>query len=148
MKIIVDADACPVKREIVKMAKRTGVEVVLVCDTSHILDDSYASVVVVDKGNDSADFAIVNMAEEGDIVVTQDYGVAAMALSRGARAIGSRGTVYTHGNIDTFLAKRHLAMENRRKHGRYIKNSLNTENRGESFTHSLKRLIDGTPKEK
>ncbi len=137
MKIIVDADACPVKKEIVRTAKKRGIEVVLV-----VLNDAYARVITVDKGNDSADFAIVNLALADDIVVTQDYGVAAMALSKGARAIGQSGVVYTPENIDIFLAQRHLARENRRKRGKHIKNSLNNENREEGFVQSLKKLID------
>jgi len=80
MKILVDADACPVRDEVVRLARPLGMEVVLVADTSHLLADGYSTVVTVDKGRDTADVALANMAGRGDIVVTQDYGVAAMAL--------------------------------------------------------------------
>jgi uncharacterized protein len=85
LKILVDADACPVKKLIVEAAKRHGIPVTMLIDTSHVLDDGYSKVITVDKGRDSADIRLVNLIEPGDLVVTQDFGVAAMSLSRGAK---------------------------------------------------------------
>ena len=141
MKIIVDADACPVKNEIIKTAKHYRLDVVMVCDTSHVLSDDYAKVITVDKGADSADFALINLTKKSDIVVTQDYGVAAMALAKGAMAIGNTGTIYTQFNIDSFLAQRHLAKENRRKGGRYTKNKKRNSSNDKNFITALKELI-------
>ena len=141
MRIIVDADACPVKKEIVSIAKKHSIEVIMVCDTSHVISDSYARTVTVDMVNDSADFALVNIAKKGDIVVTQDYGVAAMALSKGAKAIGNSGTIFTNFNIDSYLAQRHLAKENRRKGGKFSRGPKNPGIDKNKFSQSLLKLI-------
>jgi uncharacterized protein YaiI (UPF0178 family) len=118
MRILVDADACPVKEEVVRLARPLGIEVVLVADTSHLLADGYSTVVTVDKGRDSADLVLANMAKRGDIVVTQDYGVAAMALARGAWALDQNGLIFDDGNIGGLLEKRHAAQRRRRGGGR------------------------------
>ena len=81
MKILVDADGCPVVEETIRTAKRFSLPVLLVCDTSHEMQRQGAETLIVSKGADSADFALVGRAKRGDIVVTQDYGLAAMALA-------------------------------------------------------------------
>jgi hypothetical protein len=141
MRIIVDADACPVKKEIVSLAKKHKLEVIMVCDTAHVISDSYAKTITVDKGNDSADFALINITKKRDIVVTQDYGVAAMALSKGAAAIGNSGTIFTNFNIDSYLAQRHLAKENRRKGGKSSRGPKNPGIDKNKFSQSLLKLI-------
>ena len=87
MKIFVDADACPVVRQTEEVAKKYSVPVTLLCDTNHILQSDYSEVKIIGAGADAVDFALVNSCRAGDIVVTQDYGVAAMALARGACVI-------------------------------------------------------------
>ena len=144
MKIIVDADACPVKSEIVRTAGKYGIEVIMVCDTAHVISDGYSRVITVDKGSDSADFKIVGISSAGDIVVTGDYGVAAMVLSKGARAIGNSGTVYTDFNIDSFLAQRHIAGENRRKGGKFSKIKKRTSGDNSNFSTVLENLIQSS----
>ena len=141
MKIVVDADACPVKNEIVKIAKRSKLEVIMVCDTSHIITSDYAEVITVDKGADSVDFALINMVKAGDIVVSQDYGVAAMALAKKAAAIGNSGKIYTEFNIDSMLTQRYLAKENRRKGGKFTKGPKAPIMDKSRFTESLVSLI-------
>lgn len=114
MHIYIDADACPVTGIAENIAKAHGVPVTLLCDTNHVLASDYSEVVVIGAGADAVDFALINRCKAGDIVVTQDYGVAAMALSKGARAIHQSGMVYTEENIDGLLAQRHMAKEARR----------------------------------
>lgn len=114
MKILIDADACPVTRIAADAAKKHSIKVVIICDTNHALNIEGAELHIVDKGADSADIALVNLCEKDDIVITQDYGVAAMALSRGARAIHQSGHIYTADNIDSLLAQRHISAEARR----------------------------------
>jgi len=146
MKIVVDADACPVKREIVKAAGKSGIPVIMVCDTSHVIEDGYSRVITVDKGSDSADYRIVNAAKAGDIVVTGDYGLAAMALSKGARAISFNGVVYNDLNIDLLLNQRHFAKESRRRGKRA--SAIKKRNSGQdaefysSFITLIEELID------
>jgi uncharacterized protein YaiI (UPF0178 family) len=118
-KILVDADACPVRGIITETAKRHGLKVLLFVDTSHILEDDYAEVVVIGRGRDAVDFALINRTHKGDIVVTQDYGLAAMVCARGARAIHPSGLIYTRDNLDLLLFERHLNAKIRRAGGRH-----------------------------
>ena len=91
MRIYVDADACPMVGIIERTAKKYRIPVVLLCDTNHILDSSYSEVKVIGAGADAVDFALIRLCSKGDIVVTQDYGVAAMALGKGAYGIHQSG---------------------------------------------------------
>ena len=101
MRIFIDADGCPVTESAINFAKQHNIECYVVCDTSHEFSFNYASVITVSKGKDSADYKIVNLISPGDIVVTQDYGLAAMCLAKNARAINQNGLIYTDNNIAT-----------------------------------------------
>ena len=118
-RILVDADACPVVRETVKAARRHSLPVTLLCDEHHMLHSDYAEVRYVSSGADAVDIALMNLLRRGDIVVTQDYGVAAMALGRGAYALHHSGRRYTDDNIDRLLMERHLAKKARRASGKH-----------------------------
>ena len=120
MRILVDADACPVKTIIVREAKKRGIPVTMVVDTSHQLNDGYSEVVMVDKGADSADVKLINLTKSGDLVVTQDFGVAAMALGKRALALNQNGMEYSQQNMDKLLFERHMGKEVRRR-GRHTK---------------------------
>jgi len=109
MKILVDADACPVKEIIEKVAIELKIPVLMFIDTSHILYSDYSEIVMVSKAPDAVDFALINRTSRGDIVVSQDYGVAAMALGRGAYPIHQSGKIYTDKNIDQLLFERDIA---------------------------------------
>lgn len=87
MKIIIDADACPVVDITVNMAKERGLPCIIVCDNTHTIEKDGAKTIVVDKGADSADCRIANLTEIGDVVITQDYGLAALVLGKGAKAL-------------------------------------------------------------
>ena len=119
MRIYVDADACPVVRQTEEVAQRYGVGVTLLCDTNHVLRSDYSEVKVIGAGSDAVDFALVNLCRAGDIVVTQDYGVAAMALSKRAYAIHQNGWQYTNENIERLLMERHLTKKARRAAGKH-----------------------------
>ncbi len=88
--------------------------VTLICDTNHALSSGYSEVITVSPGADAVDFALVNRCRPGDIVITQDYGVAAMALAKGAKAMHQSGLEYTGENIDGLLGQRHMAKKARR----------------------------------
>lgn len=141
MKILVDADACPVKEIIVRLAKRKGISVVMLIDTSHVLNDGYSEVITVDKGRDSADIRLVNLIRPGDLVVTQDFGVAAMALARGARAVNQNGMVYDGGNMDRLLFERALGQKIRRAGGRSGKIRKRTKADDAAFEAALTCLL-------
>ena len=108
MHIYVDADACPVIPIVENIARKYNIETTLICDTNHVLTSDYSDVVTVSAGADAVDFKLVNLCTRDDIVVTQDYGVAAMALSKGAYAIHQSGKWYTNDNIDRMLMQRHI----------------------------------------
>ena len=114
MEIFVDADACPVVREIEAIARKYKVPVTLLCDTNHILRSDYSQIRVIEAGADSVDIALINLCHAGDVVVTQDYGVAAMALGKKAVAVHQNGWCYTDENMDRLLMERHLAKKARR----------------------------------
>ena len=114
MKIYVDADACPVVRIVESIAKKYQAPVTLLCDTNHVLSSDYSEVMIVGAGADAVDFKLISLCQLGDIVVTQDYGVAAMALSKKAYGIHQSGKWYTDENIDQMLMERHFAKKARR----------------------------------
>ena len=114
MEIFVDADACPVVRAIEAIARKYKVPVTLLCDTNHILRSDYSQIRVIEAGADSVDIALINLCHAGDVVVTQDYGVAAMALGKKAVAVHQNGWCYTDENMDGLLMERHLAKKARR----------------------------------
>lgn len=141
MKILVDADACPVKGVIVKVAKKHNLNVLMIMDTSHIINDGYSETIVVDKQSDSSDFAIINRLSPGDIVVTQDYGLASLVLLKGAFAINQNGLVYTNENIDMLLFQRHVNKKARSigAKGSTIRKRTNEDN--ESFEKKFNNLV-------
>ena len=119
MRILIDADACPVVREAVEMARQRSLPVTLLCDEHHLLTSDYAQVRHISSGTDAVDIALMNLCRRGDVVLTQDYGVAAMALGRGAYAIHHTGKRYTDDNIDLMLMERHMAKKARRASGKH-----------------------------
>ncbi len=138
---MVDADACPVKSIIVKCAKKYKLPVIMLIDTCHELNDGYSKVIVVDKARDSVDIALVNLVSKGDIVVTQDYGVAAMALGKRAKAINQNGMIYNDNNIDRLLFERHLGQKVRRAGGRTVNAGKRTRADNESFEKAFDKLV-------
>lgn len=141
MKILIDADGCPVVDLTVKLSKNHGCGCIIFCDTAHLIEREGAETVVVSKGADSADFALLNRVEKGDIVVTQDYGLAAMCLSKGAKVINQNGMVYNEQNIDGLLAARHVAKKVRNAGGRLKGPSKRTGAADEAFREALRALL-------
>lgn len=139
-KILVDADACPVKAIIEEVAQKYALKVIMFIDTSHILDSSYSEVVVVSRQKDAVDFAIVNRLEKNDIVVTQDYGVAAMCLSKQAFILNQNGLVFNDGNMDRLLFERHISQKIRRSGGRTPSHKKRSGDDDAKFRTSLERL--------
>jgi uncharacterized protein YaiI (UPF0178 family) len=143
MKIYVDADACPVVRIVEQVAKKYQIPVMLLCDTNHVLSSDYSEIKVIGAGPDAVDFALANLCTKSDIVVTQDYGVAAMALGKGAYAIHQSGKWYTNDNIDLLLMERHLNKKARRASAKnHLKRSRKrTGDDNISFEESFEKLV-------
>lgn len=144
MKILVDADACPVVRIVEEVAKEFQIPVVLLCDTHHILKSDYSEIVIVGAGPDAVDFKLVSICRKGDLVVTQDYGVAAMILGKGAFGIHQSGKWYTNENIDEMLMERHLAKKarNAKKRNHLKGPTKRTAEDDKRFEVSLKKLVE------
>lgn len=142
MKLLVDADGCPVVDLCICEARARGLEALLFCDTAHSLHREGARTIVVEKGADSVDFALVNQVQRGDVVVTQDYGLAAMCLSRGAIPVRQDGLVYDTENIDSLLLARHTAKKIRRGGGRLKGPKKRTGADDVAFLTSLRKVLD------
>jgi len=141
MRILIDADGCPVVDITVRMARQNSVECIIICDASHVFEKEGASTVMVSKGPDSVDFALVNMVQTGDIVITQDYGLAAMCLARKGIAMSQNGMIYDDSNIDALLFARYSAKKIRSSGGRIKGPSKRTSDQDRQFEEVLARLI-------
>lgn len=144
MQILVDADACPVIPIVEYAARKYQLPVILLCDTNHVLRSEYSEIKVIGAGADAVDFALINICRKGDIVVTQDYGVAAMSLGKGAFAIHQSGRQYTDDNIGQMLMERHISRQIRRSGKRRSLKGLKkrSEEDDQNFLESLCRLIE------
>ncbi len=118
MKVLIDADACPVVDIAVNLCRQFEVECILLCDTAHTMHRESAQTLVFDKGADSVDFALVNRVAPGDIVITQDYGLASMCLAKRAQTLHQDGWAYTDDNIQALLFQRHESRKYRASGGR------------------------------
>lgn len=143
MHIYVDADACPVTDIVGRIAQKFKLPVTLLCDTNHVLQSDYSEVIVVGAGADAVDYKLIGLCHKGDIVVSQDYGVAAMALGKGAYGIHPSGKWYTDENIDQMLMERHLNKKARRSSKRnHIKGTgKRTAEDDKRFAESFKKLV-------
>ena len=142
MTIFVDADACPVTRLTEEIAKKHSIPVMLLCDTSHLLTSEYSEVRIIGAGADAVDLALINLCQSGDIVVTQDYGVAALALGKGAKAIHQSGRWYTEENIDALLMERHLAKKARKSSKNHLKGPAKRSKEDDlRFAESFERML-------
>ena len=141
MKIFIDADGCPVVDIAVRTAKRYGLECTIICDTAHSILRDDAETIIVDKGADSADFRLVNLVSVGDIVITQDYGLAAMCLSKRAAVLNQDGKRYNEDNISGLLEFRAVSAKIRRGGGRTKGMPKRTVQQDKDFEESLINVI-------
>lgn len=118
MKIYIDADGCPVVRNTLKIAKKYDIACVILCNTAHRIEHENAETIVVSQGADSVDFRLVNLIGRGDVVITQDYGLAAMCLGKQAIVLHQDGKQYTEENISGLLEFRAISKKIRRSGGR------------------------------
>ncbi|MDR1536704.1 MAG: YaiI/YqxD family protein [Clostridiales bacterium] len=142
MTIYIDADGCPVVDITIKIANMYNIDCVIYCDTSHFFDRDGAETVTVSKGADSVDFAIVNRVHPGDIVVTQDYGLAAMCIVRMAATISQNGLIYDETNIDHLLLRRYAAKKIRLSGGRFNGSAKRTNDQDKAFEYTLMKLLE------
>ena len=144
MKMLIDADACPVTDIAVNVCRHFHLPCFLLCDTAHTLYKEGAETLVFDKGADSVDFALVNRIELGDIVITQDYGLASMCLAKQAIILYQDGWQYTKDNIDALLFQRHTARKHRAAGGRFKGPAKRTPQQDQAFYDALNCLLQHT----
>ena len=141
MKILIDADGCPVVDITVRTARKYQKECIIICDTAHSIYRDGAETIIVDKGADSADYRLVNLVNTGDIVVTQDYGLAAMCLSKQALILNQDGKRYSDENINGLLEFRAVSAKIRRSGGRTKGPSKRTPQQNADFERALEQLV-------
>lgn len=145
-RILIDADGCPVVDITVRIAREYQWECIILCDTSHYFEKEGAETITVSKGPDSVDFVLVNMLEAGDLVVTQDYGLAAMCLARQAIPVNQDGMIYNHDNIGGLLMARHTAKKIRNAGGRLKGNKKREPAMNDVFEKKLRKVLEEHPK--
>lgn len=143
MKIIVDGDACPGISIITNIAKKYELEVIIYCDINHYITANYGEVRFVDSGFQSVDMKVVNECSNGDIIVSQDYGVAAICLGKKANVISPKGYIYTNEIIGAMLEQRHLSQKIRRGGGKTPNAKKRTIEDDNRLQNNLLYLIKG-----
>lgn len=141
MTIFIDADGCPVVRNTVKIAKQFNISCVIICDTAHRIEHDGVETIVVEQGADSTDFRLVNLIGKGDIVITQDYGLAAMCLSKQAVVLNQDGKQYTEENISGLLEFRAIGKKIRRSGGRIKGMPKRKQEQDLDYEGSLKDIL-------
>ncbi len=147
MRVLIDADACPVTDIAISIARAHSLEVILFCDTSHFMQRDGARTVIVSKGADAADFKLIGELKKGDVVITQDYGLAAMALARGALVMAPSGMQYTDENMTSLLESRHMVKKLLRAGKRVKGPAKRTAEQDEAFRQAFARLLEDALKQ-
>lgn len=144
IKILIDGDACPVVAVTEKIASEKNLECHIYCDTSRIIESDYSRIHIVDKGADATDFAIIKACGKNDIVITNDSGLAAMILTKKGIPLTSYGMEYTDKNIMSFLNRRFMRQDARRrtKRNRISGSNLDSKaNKPKDYRSALKHAI-------
>lgn len=142
MRIIVDGDACPGISIIENIARQYKLDLILYCDINHYINLDYGEVKVVDSGFQSVDMYILNVCREKDIIITQDYGVAAICLSKKSYVINPKGYYYNEENIDRLLEERHISQKIRRAGGKTNNPKKRTKDDDIRLEKNLLKLIE------
>ena len=144
MKVLIDADACPVTQIAIKICHEQSVPCLVLCDTAHEFSHTTATVLVCDKGSDSTDFSLVGRVCPGAIVITQDYGLASMCLTKTEHVLHQDGWAYTPDNIGALLFQRHASREYRAAGGRTKGPSRRKPEQDKAFAQALEKLLQQT----
>ena len=142
MKIIIDADACPVKTIVLAIAKEKCIPCIMISDINHEIKSHYATVLTVDSGRDSADFKIIAIANADDIVITHDYGLASLLLSKDVHVIHPSGKIYSTDTMDLMLYERFMAQKARNAGKRTKSISKRTKQDDADFENAFVELIE------
>ena len=142
MRILIDGDGCPVVDLTIKISRKFNIEVIIMCDTSHIFNKDGAKTMVFSKGADSVDFALINLLKKDDIVITQDYGLAAMAISKASYVINQNGWIYSNEKIYRLVYSSNSATKIRKSGGRTKGPKKRTKEDDLNFERTLTEICD------
>ena len=142
IQLLIDADACPVTDIALAISSSYSIKPILFCDTSHVLERPGVQTITVEKAPDSVDFALLNALTRNDIVVTQDYGLAAMVLAKGGFVIDQNGRQFTEYNIDQLLYTRHIGQQIRRAGGRTKGPKKRTKENNLAFETNFRQICE------
>ena len=141
MRLLIDGDACPDKQEIKELAIKYQIEMYVYIDYAHELEDDYYHVMTCEVGSDSVDMVIVHDAKKGDLVITQDYGLASYLLCKDVRVLHISGVELNNNNIDKFLFSRYVSGQIRRSHKHYKGPSKRTKEDQMRFLNQLENML-------
>ena len=144
MTVLIDADGCPVTDIAIRLCREFHIPCLILCDTAHEFHRDGAQTLVFDKGADSVDYAIANRVRKNDLVITQDYGLASMCLSRGCRVLHQDGWEYTCDNIDALLLVRHESRKHRAAGGRFKGPKKRSTQQDQAFESALRILLQAS----
>ena len=144
MRILIDGDGCPVIDIAISIAREFNIKVIIMCDTSHIFNKDGAETMVFSKGVDSVDFALINNLKKEDIVITQDYGLATMAINKASYVINQNGMIYSNDNIDKLLYSRHISKKIRKGGGRVKGPKKRNKEDDINFENTLTKICEQT----
>lgn len=140
LRVLIDGDGCPVVDLTIEFTKKHEIECIVVCDNAHSIYKEGVQTIVVSVGNDSVDYAIVNNLQPADIVITQDYGLAALCLAKQATVISQDGLIFSNDNIEQLLFQRYNSQK-LRKSGQRIKGPKKRNKQNDvSFLHALEKV--------
>lgn len=142
MVILVDGDGCPELQTIKELAYRYGVKMTVFIDYAHFIQDDYFKIVMCEIGNDSVDMNLLKQTQTGDLVITQDYGLASLVLSKGAKVLHTSGKVIDNSNIDQLLMSRFVSAKQRRKGVRVKGPAKRTEGVRNAFYQQLEKMLE------
>lgn len=143
LRVWIDGDGCPVVDLTINLAKKNGLPVTVVKNYAVKIESAYAEVISVDISRDSADYYIANHISTGDLVITQDYGLAAMVLAKRGYCLTQNGREITAMNIDFLLDSRHQSREARMQGKRGPKHKKRSEADNEDFSEAFEAFIKG-----
>lgn len=146
MRILIDGDGCPVIDIAIKVGKKFDLEVIIMCDTSHVFNKEHAKIMVFSKGADSVDFALINLLKKDDIVITQYYGLAAMAINKASYVINQNGMIYSNENIDELLYSRHVSKKIRKSGARVKGPKKRSKSDDDNFEKTLMKICENINK--
>lgn len=142
MRIIIDGDGCPqgVKKTCEEAANHFNIDLATVVDMAHYISSNY-TVITVEKGRDAVDYKIIEILKKEDIVVTQDYGLASLAMNKAKCVIHTNGFIFTEKNIENLLQTRYIGQKMRKAGKRTKGPKKRTNNQDEKFKNTLFNVI-------